>query len=73
MIKRIDVYKLYEICNKEKLFTCGTNAQYEQMFELAASGLTKKELAYILYICSDLPLEKILAVIEPLFTEGGEV
>ena len=67
--KKIEFSKLYSLCNKEQLFTCGSIKQYEKMFELAGNGITHTELAYILYICSTYRLEVIYNMTEPLFTE----
>jgi len=65
--KQIDHYALYTLCNKEKLFTCGSSEQYSKMFELAKNGITRHELAYILYLCSNCKLDIIFGMIAPLF------
>ncbi len=57
--KKFDTTELYTLCNKQQLFTCGTNEQYSKMFELAGSGVTRDELAYILYLCSDYRLNMV--------------
>lgn len=67
----IDATTLYALCNKEQLFTCGTNKQYKIMFDLAREGIEKQELALILYICSDRSLCEINKIISPLF-DGKE-
>jgi len=64
---KIKVNDLYKLCNKERMFTCGTTKQYEKMFELAEAGITRMELAYILYLCSDYRLDVIYRWITPLF------
>jgi len=72
--KKIGFLELYELCNKEQLFTCGSNTQYEKMFELvsltpANGGITLNELTAILYLCSDKTLGEIREIITPLFKE----
>jgi hypothetical protein len=71
--KKFDTSELYTLCNREQLFTCGTVQQYSKMFELAANGITKDELAYILYLCSDYRLDTVYGIIEPLFDNGGAI
>lgn len=44
---------LYRLCNEKKYFTCGTNEQYEKLFELNALNTSTIELATIIWICSD--------------------
>jgi len=68
-IKKIRSSDLYYICNKYNLFTCGSSEQYQKMFELASKGITKKELAYILYLCSNNSLTEIMDIIHPLFKD----
>lgn len=67
--KPIKVAELYTLCNKEKLFTCGSAEQYSKMFEIAGNGVTQTELSYILYICSDYTLDVIHKMITPLFNK----
>ena len=67
----ISAIELYEFCNKQKLFTCGSIGQYDKMFELASSGITQMELAQILYLCSDNRLDTIFNLLTPLF--GGKL
>lgn len=68
--QKIEMSKLYKICNEQQMFTCGSIKQYEKMFELAADGVTQMELAYILYLCSDFRLDVIYGWLDELF-EGG--
>ena len=72
-IAKIIATELYRFCNEKKLFTCGSTAQYDKMFELARDGVTKSELAVMLYICSDseYTLAAITKMITPLF-RGAE-
>jgi hypothetical protein len=68
--QKIESNELYRLCNRERLFTCGTVEQYSKMFGLAGDGITKDELAYILYLCSTYRLDVIYGMIEPLFKDG---
>lgn len=49
----INNYTLYRLCNEKNYFTCGTNKQYEKLFELNNQNIGVKELATIIWICSD--------------------
>lgn len=51
---------VYGLCNKHQWFTCGTNRQYEKMFDyvreekIVASATDKiRKLATIIWICSN--------------------
>jgi len=66
-IKKIETLDLCSLCNKHDLFTCGNNTQYAKMFEVVNKGITKRELGYLLYLCSDCGLDKIMDIIHPLF------
>lgn len=44
---------LYRLCNEKKYFTCGTNEQYEKLFELNELNTSTIELANIIWICSE--------------------
>jgi|GEM_PF-1843911 len=68
-IKRIERIDLYNLCNKYGLFTCGSNAQYEKVFEIAEKRVTKKELGIMLYLCSEQSLNEIMDIIHPLFKD----
>jgi hypothetical protein len=70
--RKFEVSELYRLCNKEMLFTCGSINQYDAMFELAGSGVTQSELAYMLYFCSDLTLNSIYDIVRPLFVNFAE-
>jgi len=45
--------KLRELCIKNNWFTCGSNSQYEKLFEGNTNGFTPMEIATIIWICSD--------------------
>ena len=69
---KIEKAKLTELCSKHKMFTFGTNWHRERMFELAHEGITKVELAFMLYQYSDYKFNTICSWIAPLF-QGGEL
>jgi len=69
--KKIEMEALYRLCNRERMFTCGSCSQYEKMFELAGNGITQMELAFILYLASDYRLDTIFNLVGPLFKNGG--
>lgn len=43
---------LYRVCNDNRYFTCGTNQQYDKLFELNTLNISIIELATIIWICS---------------------
>lgn len=43
---------VYSFCVRHNLFTGGTNRQYNKMFDLVGEGLSCRELANILWLCS---------------------
>ena len=57
---KLTTMDVYGLCNKHQWFTCGTNRQYEKMFdyvndeEIFASSTDKiRKLATMIWICSD--------------------
>lgn len=53
-------YTLYRLCNDNNYFTCGDNTQYDKLFERNKQNASKKELALIIWICSEnVSLEEI--------------
>lgn len=46
-------YTLYRVCNDNNYFTCGDNTQYDKLFEANERNASKKELALIIWVCSD--------------------
>lgn len=44
---------LRELCVKRNWFTCGTNEQYEKLFYANENGCPLKEIATIIWLCSD--------------------
>jgi len=69
MQKQFETGTIYALCNKHKLFTCGSNSQYDKLFTLAGAGITQHELAKILYVCSDKTLDEIYAITGDLFKD----
>jgi len=61
----------YRLCNKHGLFKRGTTWQYDRAFELIKEGVTRMELACVLFVCSDYKLDEIREWIAPLF-KGGQ-
>lgn len=52
---------LMNLCIKNGWFTRGSNAQYEKLFEANQTAtFTKREIALIIWLCSDDSLESIL-------------
>ena len=43
---------VYNFCVRHNLFTGGTNGQYNKMFDLVGEGISCRELANILWLCS---------------------
>lgn len=44
---------LRSLCIKNGWFTCGTGRQYDKLFRANVSGWSIKELAAIIWLCSD--------------------
>ena len=45
--------KLRELCIKNEWFTCGTNAQYDKLFQENKNESPIEEIALIIWLCSD--------------------
>ena len=45
--------QLRALCIKNNWFTCGTNDQYNKLFEGNINGFTPMEIATIIWLCSD--------------------
>lgn len=53
-------YTLYRLCNDNNYFTGGDNSQYDKLFEANERNASKKELALIIWVCSEnVSLEEI--------------
>lgn len=46
-------YTLYRLCMDNNYFTCGDNSQYDKLFEANEQNASKKELALIIWVCSE--------------------
>ena len=44
---------LRRLCIQKQWFTDGTNSQYEKLFDMNRNGASVKELALIIWVCSD--------------------
>lgn len=47
--------QLHELCIRNGWFDCGTNTQYEKLFEANVSGFSIEEIATIIWLCSSEP------------------
>lgn len=47
------VMEIYRLCNVNDWFTCGTNRQYERMFQMVREGKPIHEIALAIWLCSD--------------------
>lgn len=52
-MKKISIPDLYELCNRNRYFTCGSNEAYKKMFELGTQGASVNMIAAIIWACSD--------------------
>lgn len=44
---------MYTLCNRYRWFTCGTNEQYNRLFDMVRSGRRTRDLALVISICSE--------------------
>lgn len=54
----LSVEALYGLCNKHRWFTCGTNMQYEKMFDMLRDGSPLEEIALVIWLCSDEDVDR---------------
>lgn len=48
------VQKIYNLCNQERYFTCGSNRQYDLMFTMAKMPeMSTRDIAIMIFTCSD--------------------
>ena len=48
------VQKIYNLCNREQYFTCGSNRQYDLMFTMAKMPeMSTRDIAIMIFTCSD--------------------
>ena len=69
------VQKIYNLCNREQYFTCGSNRQYDLMFTMAKMPeMSTRDIAIMIFTCSDgkASLGKILNDLNDIMTEIEE-
>lgn len=52
-LKNVPMREIRNLCITFDWFSCGTNEQYQRMFELAADGASVCDVALVIWICSD--------------------
>ncbi len=63
----LDWNALWNLCNKEELFTCGTQEQYDKMFQANDEGCSLKQIAAMIWICSDdISLDDIVHLLKKI-------
>ena len=68
--------RLRSLCIREEYFTCGTNSQYDRMFELSTDPkFSPREVAIMIYMCSDedADLDTIESQVEEITNEIHEM
>ena len=69
------VQKIYNLCNREQYFTCGSNRQYDLMFTMAKMPeMSTRDIAIMIFTCSDgnASLGKILNDLNDIMKEIEE-
>ena len=69
------VQKIYNLCNRERYFTCGSNCQYDLMFTMAKMPeMSTRDIAIMIFTCSDseASLGKILNDLNGIMKEIEE-
>ena len=69
------VQKIYQLCNREQYFTCGSNHQYDLMFTMAKMPeMSTRDIAIMIFTCSDgkASLGRILNDLNAIMTEIEE-
>lgn len=69
------VQKIYNLCNRERYFTCGSNRQYDLMFTMAKMPeMSTRDIAIMIFTCSDgkASLGRILNDLNAIMTEIEE-
>lgn len=62
------------LCIKNDWFTCGSNSQYERMFEKVRDGANIEEVATIIWVCSEnVTKEEIIKELLPTRNERVEM
>ena len=76
---RIDNDELRNLCIKHEWFTCGTNSQYEKLFEMNEQGASIEHIATVIWTCRHTDVQDnnrrdlIFALHEAGFTERQTV
>lgn len=52
MNKNLRTEELWSLCNREKWFECGTQRQYNRLFDMNKQNAPLHDLALIIWICS---------------------
>lgn len=53
------VNEIYILCNEKRYFTCGSNEQYNIMFDMVRNGAPANDIALVIFICSDTQREDV--------------
>ncbi len=62
-----NVTALWELCNRENLFTCGSNEQYERIYAKNDEGVPLRQLASMIWICSEnVTLDEVYSLLKKL-------
>ncbi|MBR4472535.1 MAG: hypothetical protein IKS55_02750 [Oscillospiraceae bacterium] len=66
--------KIYQLCNREQYFTCGTPRQYDLMFSMAVMPeMSVRDIAVMIFTCSDnASLGRILSDINEIMNDIEE-
>ena len=55
---------LRTLCIRNDWFTCGTNRQYEKLFEANRFGASLHDIVVIIWLCSDVSMQQIREELE---------
>lgn len=66
--------KIYELCNREHYFSCGSQRQYQRMFDMAVMPeMSVRDIAMMIFTCSeDTSLGRILSDLNKIMTDIEE-
>ena len=69
------VSKIYQLCNREQYFTCGSNRQYDLMFTMAKMPeMSVRDIAVMIFTCSEkASLGRILSDLNEIMNEIEKV
>lgn len=72
---RIDNLELRSLCIKNNWFTCGSNSQYDKLFEMNEQGASISDIATVIWVCSEDTCRRdiIFELHEAGFTERQDV